>query len=94
MSTIEKMSIQGIRSFGHEDADKQMIKFYTPLTLILGPNGTGKTVRLLDFLFPFCYSYFLTLSQTSPGLYVSAIKLSSAYFFCLEESKICRLGTG
>ncbi|KAL4230576.1 DNA repair protein rad50 [Mactra antiquata] len=43
MSTIDKMSIQGIRSFGPEEQDKQIIIFYKPLTLILGPNGTGKT---------------------------------------------------
>lgn len=43
MSKIEKMSIQGIRSFGPEDKERQMISFFTPLTLILGPNGTGKT---------------------------------------------------
>lgn len=44
MSTIERMSIQGIRSFGPDGEDKQIIQFFTPLTLILGPNGTGKTV--------------------------------------------------
>lgn len=43
MSTIEKLSILGIRSFGPDDKDKQTITFFTPLTLILGPNGTGKT---------------------------------------------------
>nr|KAG5696240.1 hypothetical protein BaRGS_019942 [Batillaria attramentaria] len=44
MSQIEKMSIMGIRSFGPEDRDRQIIQFQSPLTLILGPNGTGKTV--------------------------------------------------
>ena len=44
MSVIEKMSIMGIRSFGPEDNNRQMIEFFKPLTLILGPNGTGKTV--------------------------------------------------
>ena len=44
MSRLEKMSILGIRSFGAEDSDKQVITFFSPLTLILGPNGTGKTV--------------------------------------------------
>lgn len=39
------MSIQGIRSFGPDDKDKGIISFFMPLTLILGPNGTGKTVR-------------------------------------------------
>ncbi|XP_060561862.1 DNA repair protein RAD50-like isoform X1 [Ruditapes philippinarum] len=43
MSTIEKMNILGIRSFGPEEQDKQTIHFFKPLTLILGPNGTGKT---------------------------------------------------
>ena len=64
--------------------------------------------------------FFLTLSQTSPGFYVSAVqvfwkhwgkqvfftwlksfmpfstklKSSSANFFNLDESKICRLGKG
>ncbi|CAG2256237.1 RAD50 [Mytilus edulis] len=37
------MSVQGIRSFGPDDKEKQIIQFFTPLTLILGPNGTGKT---------------------------------------------------
>ena len=45
MSKLQKMSIQGIRSFGPDDTDKQVITFFSPLTLILGPNGTGKTVR-------------------------------------------------
>ena len=44
MSSIDKMSIQGIRSFGPDDKQKQIIQFFAPLTLILGPNGTGKTV--------------------------------------------------
>lgn len=43
MSSIDKMSVQGIRSFGPDDKEKQIIQFFTPLTLILGPNGTGKT---------------------------------------------------
>jgi len=44
MSSIERMSILGIRSFGASDQDKGCIMFFAPLTLILGPNGTGKTV--------------------------------------------------
>ncbi|XP_071036985.1 DNA repair protein RAD50 [Parasteatoda tepidariorum] len=43
MSVIEKMSIMGIRSFGPEDHNRQMVEFFKPLTLILGPNGSGKT---------------------------------------------------
>ncbi|VDL96033.1 unnamed protein product [Schistocephalus solidus] len=45
MSVLEKMSIQGIRSFGPENP--QRIEFFTPVTLILGTNGTGKTLAHL-----------------------------------------------
>ncbi|GIY40379.1 hypothetical protein CEXT_575181, partial [Caerostris extrusa] len=35
------MSITGIRSFDPDT--RQVIGFFRPLTLILGPNGCGKT---------------------------------------------------
>ncbi|XP_037125636.1 DNA repair protein RAD50 [Syngnathus acus] len=43
MSKIDKMSILGVRSFGIEDKDKQVIEFFTPLTVLVGSNGAGKT---------------------------------------------------
>ena len=42
MSHIDKLAIQGIRSFdsrGHYES----IRFYSPLTLVVGVNGSGKT---------------------------------------------------
>jgi hypothetical protein len=45
MSSIEKLLIRGIRSF---DPDSQnIIEFSSPLTVIVGQNGTGKTVCTL-----------------------------------------------
>lgn len=41
MSSLESLSIQGIRSFSPNDIEQ--IKFQTPLTLIVGANGSGKT---------------------------------------------------
>lgn len=41
MSKLEKLTIQGIRSFNPKE--KNVIEFFTPLTLIVGSNGTGKT---------------------------------------------------
>ncbi|KAK3985366.1 DNA repair protein RAD50 [Cladorrhinum sp. PSN332] len=41
MSRIEKLSILGVRSFGTQEP--QTIAFNTPLTLIVGYNGSGKT---------------------------------------------------
>eukprot|EP01048_Picozoa_sp_COSAG05_P001592 COSAG05_NODE_55_length_23493_cov_709.337907_2_plen_141_part_00 len=41
MSTINKLSIDGIRSFA--SGDPQVIAFKKPLTLIVGSNGAGKT---------------------------------------------------
>jgi DNA repair protein RAD50 len=42
MSKIEKLSILGVRSFG--PVNREAIAFNTPLTLIVGYNGSGKTV--------------------------------------------------
>ncbi|PHH72934.1 hypothetical protein CDD82_5729 [Ophiocordyceps australis] len=41
MSRIEKLSISGVRSFS--PAVREAIQFNTPLTLIVGYNGSGKT---------------------------------------------------
>lgn len=41
MSQIEKLSILGVRSFGPQHPET--IAFNTPLTLIVGYNGSGKT---------------------------------------------------
>lgn len=41
MSSIDKLSIRGIRSF--DPQSQNIIEFYTPLTIIVGPNGAGKT---------------------------------------------------
>lgn len=43
MSSLDALMIQGIRSFGAGSQDQGMIKFLSPLTLILGENGCGKT---------------------------------------------------
>ncbi len=42
MSHLKKLAVRGIRSFGPDD--EETIEFMTPLTLILGQNGCGKTV--------------------------------------------------
>ncbi|KAK9728775.1 DNA repair protein rad50 [Basidiobolus ranarum] len=41
MSSIEKLLIRGIRSFDPQGTN--VIEFYTPLTIIVGHNGSGKT---------------------------------------------------
>ncbi|XP_024524767.1 LOW QUALITY PROTEIN: DNA repair protein RAD50 [Selaginella moellendorffii] len=41
MSTLDKMLIKGIRSFGPDNT--HVITFYRPLTLVVGANGAGKT---------------------------------------------------
>lgn len=50
MASIEKMSIRGIRSFS-PDRD-ETIEFYSPLTMIVGANGCGKTtiIEALKFI--------------------------------------------
>ncbi|KAF8822178.1 putative Dna repair protein RAD50 [Cardiosporidium cionae] len=41
MTTLEKLGIQGIRSFGKDHLET--LTFQKPLTLIVGHNGAGKT---------------------------------------------------
>ena len=41
MSVLDKMVIRGIRSFS--PSSDQRVEFYSPLTLIVGTNGAGKT---------------------------------------------------
>lgn len=55
--TIDKLLIQGIRSF--DPNNKSIIEFFKPITLIVGQNGAGKTVRLF---FPFFFSLLVALS--------------------------------
>ncbi|KAM0789720.1 hypothetical protein ACM66B_006577 [Microbotryomycetes sp. NB124-2] len=41
MSSLDKLAIRGIRSF--DDKDLSVMQFYSPLTVIVGHNGSGKT---------------------------------------------------
>ena len=49
MSSISKLQIRGIRSFSpHEDST---IEFFSPLTMIVGANGCGKTTIIESLKF-------------------------------------------
>ena len=43
MATLNKLYIGGVRSFGSDSTDHQVIRFDKPFNLILGRNGCGKT---------------------------------------------------
>ncbi|KAI1267700.1 hypothetical protein F5Y18DRAFT_424833 [Xylariaceae sp. FL1019] len=71
MSKVEKLNIKGIRSFNH--LNTQTIKFFTPLTLIVGLNGSGKTTIIE------CLKYATTGDQppnSKGGAFVHDPKLS------------------
>ena len=89
MTTINKLSIRGIRSFGIDKDDEQVIirrmklkltdltifrnsqkiEFSSPLTLIVGQNGCGKTTVIE------CLKYALT-GDTPFGNFVRDPKIS------------------
>ncbi|KAG0091664.1 DNA repair protein rad50 [Podila epicladia] len=60
MSSIEKILIRGIRSFEADAGDAATISFYSPLTLITGHNGSGKTTIIE------CLKY-ATTGELPPG---------------------------
>lgn len=47
MTQVEKLGIRGVRSFSPNS--EQRIEFYKPLTLIVGQNGSGKTVHFTPY---------------------------------------------
>ena len=53
MSRIRRLSIRGIRNFGDENEEAK-IRFSRPMTLILGPNGTGKTTIIEALKYACC----------------------------------------
>ena len=44
-ASLDKLAIRGIRAF--DDKHTNVIQFQSPVTVIVGTNGTGKTVTLL-----------------------------------------------
>ncbi|KAI4292622.1 DNA repair protein RAD50 [Pancytospora philotis] len=55
MSKLLKLSIRGIRSFSPKEAN--VLEFNTPLTLIVGANGTGKTTIIETLKYATCGSF-------------------------------------
>ncbi|XP_078039403.1 DNA repair protein rad50 [Augochlora pura] len=53
MSRIRRLSLRGVRNFGDE-REEAIINFSRPLTLILGPNGTGKTTIIEALKYATC----------------------------------------
>lgn len=47
-ASLDKLVIRGIRSF--DDKSSSIIEFDSPVTVIVGANGTGKTVTWLLFI--------------------------------------------
>ncbi|ELU13642.1 hypothetical protein CAPTEDRAFT_122168 [Capitella teleta] len=56
---LEKLDISGIRSFSPE-LNQGSVELMTPVTLILGPNGTGKTTIIESLR-------YVTTGQFPPG---------------------------
>nr|CAD7262426.1 unnamed protein product [Timema shepardi] len=60
MSKLDSIYLQGVRSYGPFDDDGQSVKFISPITLIMGQNGCGKTT-IIEAL------KYATTGVTPPG---------------------------
>lgn len=73
MSLLDTIDIQGIRSIGVGPQNAIVIEFLTPLTIICGPNGSGKTVRSYVSLlcsFAYLHNRFVVARRVCPCVYV------------------------
>lgn len=73
MCSIEKMLIKGIRSFGPYNEDA--ITFFKPLTIIVGPNGSGKTT-VIECLKQACTGSLPPTCKSSRAAFIHDPKLS------------------
>ena len=72
MASINKLAIRGIRSF--DDKAISVIEFFTPVTVIVGHNGSGKTTIIE------CLKYATTGDQppgTRGGAFVHDPKMAN-----------------
>ena len=72
MSTLNKLAIRGIRSF--DDKHITIIEFFSPVTVIVGHNGSGKTTIIE------CLKYATTGDQppgTRGGAFVHDPKMAN-----------------
>ncbi|KAL6304328.1 P-loop containing nucleoside triphosphate hydrolase protein [Sparassis latifolia] len=72
MASLEKLAIRGIRSF--DDKQISVIEFFTPVTVIVGHNGSGKTTIIE------CLKYATTGDQppnTRGGAFVHDPKMAN-----------------
>ncbi|KZT23428.1 P-loop containing nucleoside triphosphate hydrolase protein [Neolentinus lepideus HHB14362 ss-1] len=72
MASLNKLAIRGIRSF--DDKQISVIEFFTPVTVIVGPNGSGKTTVIE------CLKYATTGDQppnTRGGAFVHDPKMAN-----------------
>ncbi|KAJ1373849.1 hypothetical protein KIN20_036376 [Parelaphostrongylus tenuis] len=52
MVLLHQLMVRGVRSVGCSEEETQVIRFLDPLTIISGPNGSGKTslIEALNFI--------------------------------------------
>ncbi len=84
------MLVKGIRSFSPDN--NNVIEFYKPLTLIVGSNGAGKTVRSCSPQLPapwLCLEQQSSAASEHPALQCAASPAATAA--CNAVATLCLL---
>ncbi|XP_031845341.1 DNA repair protein rad50 [Nomia melanderi] len=91
MSRIRRLSIRGIRNFG-DDNEEATIRFYRPLTLILGPNGTGKTTIIEALKYATCGEFPPNSDRGKCFIHDPTLSMTSSVRGIVKAEIVDRLG--
>ncbi|XP_076644408.1 DNA repair protein rad50 [Halictus rubicundus] len=91
MSRIRRLSLRGVRNFADEN-EEATIRFSRPLTLILGPNGTGKTTIIEALKYATCGEFPPNSERGKFFIHDPALSMTSMVRAVVKAEIVDRVG--